>query len=616
MTLSRRKILGKIAVAGAAISASDCQPNAQAEPTKRQFKHVDISFVSTADFLLSDEKPQGAGTVTRAGHNIYIEAEGYSTDFHVQTASGVKHFVLPNDDGYNASAFGNLDANPLAVFNLAASILPSNSTLIIPAGNYTIDGEILFQQEGIKLKGYGAVIIQKGEFKESIRFDNGLNCHVRGLTLIGRGTEHDGTLMAYNGVAGIYIVGPKNATFEDITMYKHAGGGIRGKNFENVTFRNCRIEGIGKEGGIEALDNNGDVAIGSFQSSSDERILIENCNLSKHCFGVAFSRGEAISIVNTYIHDLLGQHGCYFNTVNDILITGTRFENIKGEAIKNQRSINGKAVSGFTSINNSMKNIGGTGIVLSPARGFTNTSQTGVYIDATNMDTVNLGIFIKDGEGIIGPNVSVNKTLRYGYFLEGFSGEVNGKISMTDWSGIYALVKDRTVIAANLSDCCLNSQNQRLHARTQFYALVLRYGTVTDAVEVVIDGLQMRNVLPLGRHVTNSIRTDSMGKTPTRVKNMLNLIGKNFRFETLLEFNPNPENKSLFSLSKNRNPKTPIAGQGRSHFYSAVRPTTTPSDGYDIGSICWNVAKDGPLAWKLTASGEVDTWTAFGQAII
>jgi len=95
--------------------------------------------------LASEESVRGedAQWLTRDGHN-YKEAASGASDHHVTTAGGVKLYVVPEADGYNALAFGVVadgttdDTDAIIAGDAAAGAAGAN--LLFPAGVYSVAG--------------------------------------------------------------------------------------------------------------------------------------------------------------------------------------------------------------------------------------------------------------------------------------------------------------------------------------------------------------------------------------------------------------------------------------------------------------------------------------------
>lgn len=209
--------------------------------------------------LLADTTMGYSGADIDVGLGDIIEAQGFryevvasgATDAHVETAGGVKLYVLPLDGAYSAVAFGAIvgqDALLSLTKLLAASVLrkavidgeflvsnfldiPSNSTIEIieGCGLKLADGSGVgalmraIDQENITIEGTGYLdaneAAQGGILVNSLYFQRGNNIHVKGIKSSGFGI-------------GVRFIGTTNFSCNGTEL---TDGRIRGIEVDNDT---------------------------------------------------------------------------------------------------------------------------------------------------------------------------------------------------------------------------------------------------------------------------------------------------------------------------------------------------------------------------------------------
>ncbi|MBB6013475.1 hypothetical protein HNR59_002864 [Aquamicrobium lusatiense] len=120
----------------AIVAAAEAQAErAETAATEAALYDPTFRYKSIPDLLSSMRAPGGAGTVWQAGEFLYEEASTGATDHHVETAAGVKLYVLPDQQGaYAATAFGvsSAVADNTTIYNRIIAGLPANSKIVWP----------------------------------------------------------------------------------------------------------------------------------------------------------------------------------------------------------------------------------------------------------------------------------------------------------------------------------------------------------------------------------------------------------------------------------------------------------------------------------------------------
>ena len=512
-------------------------------------------------------------------------------------------------------ATGNGATDDTAAIQAACSALTAGDVLVFPKGSYLLSDTMTISVQDVTVFAYGATITQSGEFKKSLNFSDAGAARVFGGKFIGRGTEHNGGSTSYNGVAAIYLTDPTGAIVDGVICQNHAGGAIRYIDANGLTVRNCTISGIGAAGGISPLDNNSDFAIGSFGSTSDNKVLVDGCDISNHCFGIGASKGTSLRVVNCHIHSIPGQHGIYASAMGDMVVSSCRFYDIKGEAIKNQIATNSTNVLGVVIDGNTFRGIDQAAIVLGPTSVSTGSSMSNIVIDNNSIYTVGTYfISLRNASGVIGDSndMSVN-TGGYGIYCDGFAGRIGkSKISNTEWCGIWLEANGDVEVEPRLYDCCLNAGG-RTGLDIQVYMYAAANAGVVGTPTLLISSGEFKNTSALPAGVTNCIRVASTVAVSS--KGFDNEIQKAWRFDNVVELGTNYSTGADYTVSATQNPTTPIYGRGRRVLYGTQDPASASmTDKFIPGDICFDATPSagGKLGWVCITGGTPGTWKPFG----
>lgn len=515
---------------------------------------------------------------------------------------------------YGATGDGVTDDT--SAVQAACSALTAGDTLLFPKGSYVFSDTVTIAAQDVTVFAYGATITQTGEFKKSLNFSDAGSARVFGGHFVGKGTEHDGASTSYNGVAAIYLTEPTGVIVDGVKCTNHAGGSIRFTNANGLTVRNCVISGIGAAGGISPLDNNSDFAIGSFASTADYGVLVDGCDISNHCFGVGSSRGTAFRVANCEIHDIQGQHAIYASAMGDMIVTGNRFYNIEGEAVKNQIATSSTSILGVVVDGNTFRSIGQSAMALGATTAVTGSSMSNVVIDNNSIYSVGTYfIALNSVRGVIGDNNTMDLTAGgYGIYCNGFSGRIGkSKISNTEWSGIWLEADGDVEVDPRLYDCCKNTGGSGSGLDIAVYMYAVANAGVVGTPQILISSGEFKATASVAAGVTNSIRCAA--SVAVSSKGFDNEIQKPWRFDTPVEIGTNYSTGADYTVSVTQNPTTPLYGRGRRVLYGNQDPASaTMTDKFIAGDICFDSTPSagGKLGWVCVTGGTPGTWKPFG----
>lgn len=125
------------AVLQAALQAAQDAQDAASEAT---LYDPTFRYKTVQDLLSSTRAPGGAGTRWQAGSFLYDEASPSATDHHVETAGGVKLYVLAGENGYDVKAIGAVGDG---VADDTADILATPAPRYLSDGLYLVNTGVL-----------------------------------------------------------------------------------------------------------------------------------------------------------------------------------------------------------------------------------------------------------------------------------------------------------------------------------------------------------------------------------------------------------------------------------------------------------------------------------------
>lgn len=155
------------------------------------------------------------GVVVEAGGFRYSVAASGATDQHVETAGGVKLYVLKDADGtYNASAFGAVNSfstDSVAAINAAIQAHTDGFGVVrLPAGTVTVKSTIICDKQGITLRG-------SADRTTTLYFDPAGDDTCIFIGLGGEGTT-DGGVLFQPGIEDLRITSPEANTYKKIAI--------------------------------------------------------------------------------------------------------------------------------------------------------------------------------------------------------------------------------------------------------------------------------------------------------------------------------------------------------------------------------------------------------------
>ncbi|MGO1050126.1 right-handed parallel beta-helix repeat-containing protein [Crossiella sp. CA198] len=500
----------------------------------------------------------------------------------------------------------------------------AGGTVYFPPGDFRVNGEILIQANNILVRGAGwaSRLTQtdaSGKGKATLRFGNADGVAVRELSFTGRGTEHvagDGNL-SYNGVAAVRFDGCTNVTVSGCRIAHHAGGGIRWTgSLRGALFADNTITGIGGDPGpIRRGDNNNDFAIGQWNSSPNENIVIRGNTISGHCFGIGSGHGAGLVISGNVIHGIPGQHGMYLSAPGSAQIGGNVVRNVALNCVNVQIAKSAEVTVPSLMITDNVLHDAESGIVLNTAKDVATAGFQQPVIAGNSVRTMSeYGIAVnRTWHGSIIGN-TVAGTGAYGLLLNGFSGAVrDNTVRETNWSGLYVDLIGDTHSAGNVfTDCARNTTGAPAADRLAYYVNAVRTTTVTPQPVLHSDADLLHAAAPEPATLRKCLH--SSAGTAVLIRGLVNRTSKPWEFKgELLHLDFAYSRTADFSDNTHLNPSTPVYGRGRRELYGLQDPAaagmTAP---FQPGDTCWHAkpTAGGTPGWICITAGSPGTWKA------
>lgn len=213
--------------------------------------------------------------------------------------------------------------------------------IILIAISTVAKSETIENQTGVHI--VGGVYRQEHENTAALTISHCDGVILDGLTLIGLGSEFDGSRSGWNRTAGIHLENCRNVRIVNCRISNFAGGGLRwSSHLENATISGNIIIGVGGDN-IKRGDNGNDAGIGyTGQNYSgdgrSEHVDIFNNRITGHAFGVLVTAGKDVSVFGNTIHDIPGQHGIYLDGTDQTFVSANRISRCAEIGIKLQCS--------------------------------------------------------------------------------------------------------------------------------------------------------------------------------------------------------------------------------------------------------------------------------------
>ncbi|MBB4679940.1 hypothetical protein HNR67_006058 [Crossiella cryophila] len=538
-----------------------------------------------------------------------------------------------NVKDFGARGDGSFDDTP----GIAAAVKAAagGGTVYFPPGDFQVKGEILIQADNIVLRGAGwASRLTQTDTgvagKAILRFANATGVAVRELSFTGRGTEHvvlDGN-RKYNGVAAVRFDKCTNVTVSGCRIARHAGGGIRWTgSLRGALFADNTITGIGIANGsdpgpIGAKDNNNDFAIGQWESSPNDNIVIRGNTISGHCFGIGSGHGNGLVISDNVIHDIPGQHGMYLSAPGGAQISGNVIRKVALNCVNVQIASSVQEDVSSLVVSDNVLYDAAAGVVLNiasevPKAGFRQPVIVGNSVRAVR----EYGIAVNRtwNGSIIGNTVS--GTGAYGLLLNGFSGTVrDNTVQNTNWNGLYVDLIGDTYSSDNVfTDCAMNTTNATAADRLAFYVNAVKTDPEITPQPVLHSDSDLLHAASPEPSTLRKCLHSSAG-TGVFLRGLVNRTSKPWEFKgELLHLDFAYSRTADFSDSAHLFPSTPVHGRGRRELYGLRDPKTAGMAGsFQPGDTCWHArpTAGGTPGWICVAAGEPGEWKAMAPLAV
>ncbi|MPZ20135.1 MAG: hypothetical protein GEV06_19790 [Luteitalea sp.] len=502
----------------------------------------------------------------------------------------------------------------------AAITAAASQAVFFPQGTYLVSGSLTGITSGSRLFGANAVLQQTAAFAKTIALSGVSDIDIRGLQFVGLGTEHNGANTSFNGVAAVYMLNCARIQIGQCRMTNHAGGAIRWQGtMDGLQVYNNTIVGIGAAGGIQAGDNNADVAVGSWTTTQNDNIVITDNDISGHCFGVAVGEASSAVISSNHVHDIPGQHAIYLNSAGETVVSGNVIRDIAFIGIKNQINGTDVVVADDVVEGNLLHACGQTGISVDTTAGSTGCFFDRVTIRGNHITAVgtDYGIAVGDNRDVVIEGNYIQGTGAYGiYFLDSHGWIRHNVIHEANWTSIFgAVTHDTEVVGNSVVDGVLNAE---AGADNNRYRYLLHLTDSTKATvanpQVLLTGNVFRFTVAEPTLYLNAVRLTTDLRAFLRQNDNFTTKPMTFSTGVLQHYAPGVSHLADLQVSADLNPTTPLYGTGRRWLYGTQDPAAASMTAtFRAGDVCWNATPTSgeAVGWVCTSSGAPGTWAPF-----
>jgi parallel beta-helix repeat protein len=523
-------------------------------------------------------------------------------------------------------AVGDGVTDDTAAIQAAVNAMTDGSTISFPQGNYSISGQVSFDNSNISVVGEKAKIIQTGSKKRSFNFDTVSYIEVTGFHFYGLGSaDHDGANMsAALNAAAIWFDTCSHLDVHDNFIENHAGGHIRSRYDGSYSrFTNNRVVGIGTAGGIVSSDNNVDAGIDIREAAigGSKNIVISDNDISDTCFGIFVHHGDGIVISNNTVRSIKGQHGIYATQNSNVSISNNTFDDIALLGMKAQQITTASGVFYNFSVVGNVINNAQTGIIFELGSGDPDVTYTeGVTISGNTITniTIGYGMSLDSCRQLNVVGNTIDRTGSMGIYIRNSGQAVvsNNYINLAGGIGIWcADLYDDCVIDGNYIRDAVQNYDAGTGVAFLYYIYVQADAAATGTPKCFIKSNIMITDAASPALFSKCIRV--IPSIDTYMQHNTNLTGKSWQIDAAdikqLDFGHSPNVD--FTSGGTADPTTPVYGHGRRQLYGTQDPATaTMTDTFNDGDICWkaNPAAGGTIGWVCTTAGTPGTWKTFG----
>lgn len=216
---------------------------------------------------------------------------------------------------------------------------------------------------GLRVRGAGGVITQNANLTPIFVCSGVGYRDFRHVQCRGKQTDYINNSTVY-GAAAILITAGASASVDRCELLNFAGAGVR----LTVGASDCRITrttitGAGAGFITPITDNYGG---GVVVDNDIKRWTVSGCDISQAAQGVVTGDGlEDVFITDNYIHDIIGQHGAYVESVNGLVFAGNIIKRcaLLGMKVQIGTTAAPDAVS-FVISSNAISSVGAQGILI------------------------------------------------------------------------------------------------------------------------------------------------------------------------------------------------------------------------------------------------------------
>jgi nitrous oxidase accessory protein NosD len=535
--------------------------------------------------------PQGVGFGAIAAGNAIVGGTG---DAAVEVP-----------DQFNVVAFGAVGdgtTDDTAAIQAAVNALPATGGIVVaPRGSYKLTGTVTISGKADVVLDFGeATITQTAALTPVLTLNNMVRTKVVGGNLIGLGTDYLNTSAVY-GAAAMKLGGAcEDVSILDCSMTNFAGAGVWVVLGDTTGTRieGCTITGPGSAE-IAAMNNFG---AGIVIADDANNWAVLNCEISEYAQGITTGDCSNVRVSNTHIHTIVGQHGMYFASLSNAVLSGNLIDDVNNQGIKVQLNTGRPDAEDIAITGNTIVNCKSHPILLTNSDASAERARN-VTITGNTLSSVGTGngIHLTHVDGAIVASNTIHD------FSAGISVNSSDNISIIGnrikdggHQGILLNIVNQAIVAHNTVDNVATANS----GSTEFGLHVT--GACTD---VTITGNKVRDALGNMRYAyylapTSQASFSVIGNFGSGATD----YGIRTAAAAIREFRNNDVSGTLGRILN-----APTEGLGaiaRQSFGTAAPVSGT----HARGDIVWNTAPaaSGTVGWICTTAGSPGTWKTWG----
>lgn len=386
--------------------------------------------------------------------------------------------------GFSVAAYGaagdgvtdDTDAIQLAIDAGAGGVV------YFPSGSYVISGNLSVPANTAVTAGAGRATITQTALNTAA-MTIGSGCSVSGINFVGRGAAGYAAGSETNEVL-LFVENATGATVRDCKFTQVGSSAVKVFGSTGVLLTGLTIVGPGSPT-ITASDG---FCYGVYLSTSS-RVTVTNCDISELCQGViAALTVTDLTLTNSTIYNIRGQHGVYLQNGNGVKISGLNIYNTALTGIKVQIYESSADDSEGTTISDvTIRNAASDAIIFDNTDALLTRKFFGVSITGVVAVDCLRGVYVKCGRGVVVSDVTIINCGREGVtFIDCWDTLCSGvNIVTAGYSGIrLGGITNGTNARVTIRDCQIRNPGQA-NVASNLYGVYVVAGTS----DITIDGL-------------------------------------------------------------------------------------------------------------------------------